>query len=103
MSYARFGFDSDVYLIGTHRGGLRVIECCACSLDDTRPSPTFTTAVGACQHMDLHKRGGEKVPEEAYDSVLADDDWLRGDDVPAGDLDGHLRSADGSAEEGTGA
>ena len=114
MSYARMGFDSDVYLYGTYRNGLRVIECCGCSLagipvkDGEKvhwPSgfPAFSTAVGACEHLDRHRKAGDKVPGYAYDAILADDDWLRGDDVPAGGVDGDVRPADGAAEEGTGA
>lgn len=77
MSYARMGHDSDVYLFGTYHKGMRVVECCGCSLETEH---YFTTAVGACEHLDRHRNAGEQVPEYAYDGILADDNWLRGEE-----------------------
>lgn len=114
MSYIRFGFDSDVYLIGTYRKSLRVIECCGCKLNAERkpytdeekkqafgdpvpewlagllyytvnPDPSFTTALGVCKHLDEHRDAGHQVPERAYDNVLADDGWLDGADGDSSD------------------
>lgn len=109
MSYARFGDDSDVYLIGTYRKGVKVVECCGCKLNtDTRPmtadeekefgvdlcaaaresgavlqvrvnpDPAYAIAIAMADHLDEHRAAGHKVPEEAYDRILTDDEWLEG-------------------------
>lgn len=63
MSYARFGYDSDVYVFGLSDGGF---ECCGCRLSEaTLASQRFDDRQDLLLHLQDHKAAGHKVPPYA--------------------------------------
>jgi hypothetical protein len=88
MSYARFGWNSDIYLIGVTDNGKDVIECCGCLLlkrgpwpgPDPEPTvlgqggfewvlepfPHFSDNDELLRHLALHMSAGHKIPEDVY-------------------------------------
>lgn len=84
MSYAKFGWDSDVYLFGSVYDAppddTHVIVCAQCKLDDNedrweRESADFETKEAVLAHLTRHRIAGHRVPEAAVAAILQDD-WL---------------------------
>ena len=105
MAYARAGWDSDVYVVGTTQDGVYLIECLGCKLhSDLRLAQTdeeraligegeicgipytemawdfgepqcFTTGEAAVQHLLSHREAGHKVPDHCLER-LREDDWV---------------------------
>ena len=72
MSYARFGFDSDVYVFQTCGGDL---VCCACKLPENENLadwPSFCTAREALDHLQAHIETGHSVPDYTIEEIKAD-------------------------------
>lgn len=42
------------------------------------PDPAYAIAIAMADHLDEHRAAGHKVPDEAYDAILADSEWLEG-------------------------
>ncbi len=63
MSFCRLGPDSDVYVYESDRG----LECCFCSLRNSSP---YKTARGMLKHLAIHRRRGDKVPQDAINMLL---------------------------------
>ncbi len=89
MSYARFGWNSDVYVIATTCDDQETIQCVGCKLIAPEnmllynpvTDPWFTTASGVLWHMDEHKAAGQQVPDHVYERVvygdsLGNEAWL---------------------------
>jgi hypothetical protein len=87
MAYARFGEDSDVYVILSKRFGSRpwdrskpgTWDCCNCTLG----SKDFVAhdAAQMIEHLRLHRLAGHKVPEDAIDRLLGD--WMHCEQIGA--------------------
>lgn len=105
MSFARFGFDSDVYVFGGTREQNNYIECCGCvlysdlrkaeteeekskvadiSLGDLQgvdmewdwgPIQSFTSKKAILSHLQEHIDAGHKVPDDCIEGVRVTD-WI---------------------------
>lgn len=68
MAYARFGSESDLYVLEDARGFL----CCMrCALSDVRETRT-TSRSEMIEHMEAHRRAGHKVPDYAFQDLKAE-------------------------------
>lgn len=66
MSYARFGYDSDVYVFLSSDA----LECCACLLRSGRFAARSTAEM--TEHLDAHRARGHSVPASTYAALEAD-------------------------------
>ena len=67
MSYARWGLNSSVYVIGTDRG----IECICCGLSDSFVAQSYSEMI---EHLKAHRMAGDAVPFSAEKSLKLDMD-----------------------------
>lgn len=71
MSYCRGnGIDSDLYIIGTLRSDINILECLCCDLMKDKHSFFATTRSEMILHMFQHQRAGHKVLERAIRRLL---------------------------------
>jgi hypothetical protein len=70
MSYARWGWGSDVYVFFTGK----FIECCACGVV---PEEVFSFRAHSTgdmvKHLWEHQNNGDEVPEDTFDRLWLDD------------------------------
>jgi hypothetical protein len=73
MSYARFGRNSDVYVLNDY-------ECMGCKLDKTHDIGRFrcNTAEEMINHLKEHKRAGYDVPVSTFTRLYAETNTLKG-------------------------
>jgi hypothetical protein len=79
MSYARWGWGSDVYVFFSTDNCL---ECCACNLipEDVLLGPTATSTFRAfstgdmVKHLWEHQNNGDEVPEDTFDYLWLDNE-----------------------------
>ena len=69
MSYARFGYDSDVYVFLSVSGHL---ECCACRLAST--TQIFASTDAMLAHLSAHADLGDRVPADTISDLKHDRD-----------------------------
>ena len=71
MSYARFGWDGDVYVFMSVGGWL---ECCACILahEDWESFQAGDTKT-MVDHLKKHEAAGHQVRRDIYDALWEDD------------------------------
>jgi hypothetical protein len=74
MAVCRFSDDSDVYVFYSTQGGL---ECCGCRFLDRADHAVggyFNAATerDMLEHLQRHKDAGHKVPAEAFDRLIAE-------------------------------
>ena len=69
MSYARFSRDSDVYVFAHVEGGY---ECCACGLAGTWGSIRCQTIKEMLDHLEEHKKAGDKVPDHCIERLKSE-------------------------------
>lgn len=70
MAYARFSKDSDVYVF-LNVGGF--LDCCGCSL---HKNAKFYSVEELLQHLEVHKQGGDKVPEYCIERLKEDKNFI---------------------------
>jgi hypothetical protein len=66
MSYAKFGEESDVYVIKSTNEGREVLVC-FCT-----PQFTCVSEQGMLDHLNKHVKDGDNVPGEAIRRLLAE-------------------------------
>jgi hypothetical protein len=68
MSYARFRYDSGVYVFFNNEG---MYECCDCSLTEKGGRHAFecATAVGMVEHLIGHAAAGGKVRKSTIEAL----------------------------------
>jgi hypothetical protein len=72
MSYARFGWDGDVYVFMNVSGWL---ECCACWLMDENEFSFRAYSTGdMVKHLWEHENNGHEVRSDIYDDLWLDDE-----------------------------
>jgi hypothetical protein len=70
MSYARFGWDGDVYVFMTTDH----LECCACSIVDENEFSFRAYSTGdMVKHLWEHQRRGDQVSEDTFMGLWLDD------------------------------
>jgi hypothetical protein len=68
MAYARFSSHSDVYVYEDVGGFL----CCMrCDFSETRETRTKSRGE-MIEHLEVHRRAGQKVPEDALEELRAE-------------------------------
>jgi hypothetical protein len=72
MSYARFGWDGDVYVFMSVSGWL---ECCACFLNHGELWESFQASdtQTMIDHLKKHELSGHDVPKNIYKDLWDDD------------------------------
>lgn len=79
MSYARFGWDGDVYVFMNVSGWL---ECCACWLRDPDEFSFQAYSTGdMVKHLWEHQNAGHLVDEEVFDRLWLDNEENFGKNV----------------------
>lgn len=73
MSYARFGYNSDVYVF-MHVGNW--LECCMCILSHEENSESFSAndTQTMIDHLKKHEVNGHCVPPKIYSYLLEDNE-----------------------------
>lgn len=91
MSYARFGWDGDVYVFQTIYDDNLVLECCACWLSESKklekpytdifgivheysgPEPFYATSSGEMiAHLEKHRDAGYEVSDNTINRIKED-------------------------------
>lgn len=72
MSYARTGYDSDVYVIMTISGVLECISCPNLGQGEVWSCSTFDEMI---EHLEHHREDGYMVPDAALEQLKADAGW----------------------------
>lgn len=71
MSYARF-IESDVYVFMLN--GTNKLACMACSFGDIDSVAFLANSTQEMlDHLELHKKAGDRLPEDIFDNLKADD------------------------------
>ena len=73
MSYARLSKESEVYVYQSERAwNSPEWNCCWCRLSKSRRTATTSTPEEMADHLELHRKAGHLVPQQAIDDLRND-------------------------------